>query len=264
MAPLDGDNINKCSRRVASRQLFVFDDTPYLLQPACQPLHSPCFENELMSHRPFQVLQRFFPRVAHSAGFALLLSMHLTFAGIDSGGGFEALGNQTIFCSIGEPFATDVSMVGSKLNVPGQVVVLYTLISSPGTADADQDGLPDDWENQYFGGTDASGNGDADGDGANNIMEFLAGTIPTNPSSVLRLSAIYSGGNLSVQIPSVNGREYRLHFSADLQTWSYVRSLFGNGSTITHTFRPANDDPSYATRTNKSKYFIRIEILNQP
>ena len=264
MAPLDGNKTNKCSHRVASRQLFVFDDTHHFLQPACRPFYSPCRENELMSHRPFQVLQKFFPRVAHSAGFALLLSMHLTHAGIDSGGGFEALGNQTIFCSIGEPFATDVSMIGSKLNVPGQVVVLYTLVSSPGTADADQDGLPDDWENQYFGGTNASGSADADGDGANNIMEFLAGTIPTDPSSVLRLSTTYSGGNLSVQIPSVNGREYRLHFSADLQTWAYVRSLFGNGSTITHTFSPASDDASYATRTNKSKYFIRIEILNQP
>lgn len=201
---------------------------------------------------------------ACQVGCALALTAHVGLAAIDSGGGFEALGNQTIWCSIGEPFATDVFMVGSKFNVPGQIVVLYTLVSSPGTADADQDGLPDDWENQYLGGTNASGSGDADGDGANNIMEFLAGTDPSVPLSVLRLSAVYSGGNLSVQIPSVNGREYRLQFSADLQTWSYVRSLFGNGSTITHTFSPANDDPSYATRANKSKYFIRIEILNQP
>ena len=45
--------------------------------------------------------------------------------------------------------------------------------------DTDGDGLPDNWESQYFGsGTAANPTGDPDGDGRNNLQEFLAGTNP--------------------------------------------------------------------------------------
>ncbi len=64
--------------------------------------------------------------------------------------------------------------------------------SSTGTTwgeDANSDGLPDDWQLKYFGAATASwpaASEDSDGDGANNIREFLAGTDPTEKSSVLR------------------------------------------------------------------------------
>ena len=51
--------------------------------------------------------------------------------------------------------------------------------SSP--VDANHNGLPDAWE-QAFGLTDP--NGDADGDGASNLQECLAGTDPLDPLSV--------------------------------------------------------------------------------
>jgi hypothetical protein len=47
-------------------------------------------------------------------------------------------------------------------------------------ADGDGDGLPDWWENQYFGNTTSqSGGGDADGDGVNNLTEYQQGRDPT-------------------------------------------------------------------------------------
>ncbi len=50
--------------------------------------------------------------------------------------------------------------------------------------DTDGDGLPDWWEEKYFGGpTAAVAHEDFDGDGFTNLEEYLAGTDPTDPTS---------------------------------------------------------------------------------
>ena len=48
-----------------------------------------------------------------------------------------------------------------------------------GSADADGDGLLDDWETRYFGATSATPGADPDNDGASNLREFQEGTNPT-------------------------------------------------------------------------------------
>lgn len=54
------------------------------------------------------------------------------------------------------------------------------------TDDEDNDGLPDAWERFYFGNTWLYGaQDDPDGDGVTNINEYLRGTDPTDPDSVL-------------------------------------------------------------------------------
>ena len=61
--------------------------------------------------------------------------------------------------------------------------------------DTDGDGLADDWEQQYFGSTTgALPNDDPDGDGFNNLQEFLAGTDPTNATSVAAHQFDHPGG----------------------------------------------------------------------
>ncbi len=52
-------------------------------------------------------------------------------------------------------------------------------------ADTDADGLPDWWELQYFSNLTQNATGDFDGDGVNNLQEYLAGTSPTNAASKL-------------------------------------------------------------------------------
>lgn len=67
-------------------------------------------------------------------------------------------------------------------------------LSEPGTGrtwgeDENVDGLPDDWQGQYWGTKPEDwpgGSVDSDGDGATNASEYLAGTDPTDPNSVLR------------------------------------------------------------------------------
>jgi hypothetical protein len=49
--------------------------------------------------------------------------------------------------------------------------------------DSDADGLPDEWEIQYFGNLrDQSHSDDPDGDGVNNLAEMQAGTNPLDPA----------------------------------------------------------------------------------
>ena len=81
------------------------------------------------------------------------------------------------------------------------------------SVDTDGNGLPDWWEQQFFGhltGTDP--NADPDHDGASNLAEFLAGTNPTNFNSALRLTALPAAGTNGVVLewPGVAGRYYRL------------------------------------------------------
>ena len=69
--------------------------------------------------------------------------------------------------------------------------------------DADKDGLPDCWEVQYFGNTYQVPNGDPDGDGNSNLTEYLDGTDPTDPQSMLaRLTLVTVGPGAAVASPS--------------------------------------------------------------
>lgn len=53
--------------------------------------------------------------------------------------------------------------------------------------DADQNGLPDQWELRVFGYTNVDPDADPDGDGVSNFQEFLANTEPLPPAPVIRL-----------------------------------------------------------------------------
>jgi len=98
------------------------------------------------------------------------------------------------------PALASKTITGRRLNLAGIV-------------DTDANGLPGWWEQQYFAqpaGTNP--NGDADGDGASNLAEFLAGTVPTNATSALRLTATRGpqAGQVTLQWPAAAGRYYRL------------------------------------------------------
>jgi hypothetical protein len=56
--------------------------------------------------------------------------------------------------------------------------------------DSDNDGLPDSWELANFGTLNFGANDDPDHDGMSNRAEFIAGTNPNNPTSVLRLTKV--------------------------------------------------------------------------
>src|SRR6266404_494284 len=78
--------------------------------------------------------------------------------------------------------------------------------------DSDGNGLPDWWEQQYFGtltGTDP--NADPDQDGANNRAEWLAGTNPLQTSSAFRILSVQrTNQDVRITWNTVGGHNYTL------------------------------------------------------
>ncbi len=90
--------------------------------------------------------------------------------------------------------------------------------------DSDGDGLPDDWENFYFGSLIYSGTNDVDGDGISNQAEYQAGTIPTASTDALRLLSIRRElpATAEVHFAHAPGRQYSIYRSDDLENWQAV------------------------------------------
>jgi len=85
--------------------------------------------------------------------------------------------------------------------------------------DSDDDGIRDLWELHYFGNTtNASSVTDADGDLFTDIEEFYAGTVPTNPLSLLCVSelTIAPGDNLVLCWQSASNRVYKVVTTTNL------------------------------------------------
>jgi hypothetical protein len=92
-------------------------------------------------------------------------------------------------------------------------------------ADTEGDGLPDNWEADYFGAATAAHPGeDPDGDGALNWQEYVAGTDPTNALSCLKVDRITPGGNATVlQFLAVSNRTYTAQFTDGLGPAAWQR-----------------------------------------
>jgi hypothetical protein len=100
-------------------------------------------------------------------------------------------------------------------------------MSQPGTGktwgeDNNYDGLPDDWEARYFGPDPSnwpSASADSDGDGATNLQEFLAGTDPTDPNSVLRVRITPTAQGPRLDWNTEPGIIYQVQSRGADQTW---------------------------------------------
>ncbi len=92
-----------------------------------------------------------------------------------------------------------------------------TTISRP---DSDNDGISDTWEYLHFDNlTTATPTSDQDGDGTSDRAEYYAGTLPDDPTSLLKIvthtySVDYTQADIS--FTSVATRNYRLEYDADL------------------------------------------------
>jgi len=88
---------------------------------------------------------------------------------------------------------------------------------STGFVDTDNDGFDDNYELEKFGDLTRDGAGDKDGDGATDLHEFLAGTDPDNPNSLLEvIVTVDQGGNPIVTWEIQPGLTYRLQTTTSL------------------------------------------------
>jgi hypothetical protein len=83
--------------------------------------------------------------------------------------------------------------------------------------DANGNGLPDQWEADFFpGGLDP--NADDDGDGLDNRSEYIAGTNPTNSASYLKVGEIESTGGATISFPAMANKTYTVEYKDGLDT----------------------------------------------
>ena len=81
--------------------------------------------------------------------------------------------------------------------------------------DGDVDGMYDAWETNHFGSTEASlPGGDPDEDGFVNRDEFIAGTLPLEPSSFFRINQTQDSDITWATVP---GRTYSVYWTDDLE-----------------------------------------------
>ncbi|QBG49195.1 hypothetical protein EGM51_17990 [Verrucomicrobia bacterium S94] len=97
----------------------------------------------------------------------------------------------------------------------------YSLLISGIPSDSDTDSIPDFWEMQYFGSTTgALASQDSDGDGADNLTEYISGFDPTDPASVFAITTQEAGPNggapFVITWDAVEGRIYNVKRSHDL------------------------------------------------
>ena len=99
--------------------------------------------------------------------------------------------------------------------------------NSGGVGDSDNDGMDDAWELAHFQTLARDGAGDFDGDGMTDLQEYLAGSNPTDPASVLRILAIAPGNSYTLTLQVLAGRGCTLQFRDDLGTseWRKLKDI---------------------------------------
>jgi hypothetical protein len=92
--------------------------------------------------------------------------------------------------------------------------------------DADRDGMADAWEADHGFDSTRAGDADldADGDGMSNRSEYVAGTDPHNPASLLTVQIARSAAGLVVRFDAVAGRSYSLFSTTNIAGDAWVKA----------------------------------------
>lgn len=125
-----------------------------------------------------------------------------------------------------------------------------------GFVDANGNGIDDAWELAHFGSlTNATSESDYDGDGFLDLHEYLAGTQPTNPASLLVATAVTNspGAGTIIVWQSASNRAYAIERAAD------AAAAFAAIATNLPAVPPLNVYTDSVTTNASGVYRIRLQ-----
>jgi hypothetical protein len=136
---------------------------------------------------------------------------------------------------------------------------VYTQKWEVAAADTDGDGIPDWWENEYFGDLISSGIGsNYDEDASSDFEEYVADTVPTNPASVFvsqvtNTASAAGTTTLMAGPPTSTGRVYDVWWTTSLEApiaWTrYGLDVPGISNTTPVMLTVTNDGANRIYRT---------------
>ena len=156
---------------------------------------------------------------------------------------------------------TTATIQGTYSGVSATLVVTILNITDDDDGPYAGDGLPDDWQVANFGegSTVAGPTADPDGDGQNNLLEYLASTNPNLATSVFTVRIEPVAGQPTHKAivfgPVATGRTYRVLSSTDLSAASWT-DISGprTGASGNLTFTD--------TAATSARKFYRVQISN--
>jgi hypothetical protein len=153
-----------------------------------------------------------------------------------------------------------------EVKITGTTTVIYgfdqgTDLVAP--ADADGDGIPDDWERLYNNGDTGSMNETTDGDqdGLLDIQEYVLGSDPNSASSGRpQPQTTRTADGFQISFPTVPGRQYKVFYRDSLTNSSQQLSAIKPGEA-----NPVSGDGTAKTVTDTnsataSRRFYHVEI----
>ena len=142
-------------------------------------------------------------------------------------------------------------------------------------ADANNDGLPDAWQEWQLyqagrrigtPGWDInliSKDGDFDGDGTSNYLEYLAGTFAGDAAERFDLRMLAKTPTaVSFEFYAITGKVYSIEQSTDLKTWATVPMTTGLGDATATYYRATAVGilPAYVAASPGAARFYRLTV----
>jgi T5SS/PEP-CTERM-associated repeat protein len=192
----------------------------------------------------------------------------LTFTGTVTNNGSIFAVNGT-FINFYGPVINDGSLVTTNGSVRfwAGIVNYGSLVLDP-SGDADGDGIPNGWAQQYFGhplgqASDLSRAGDdPDGDGMSNLQEYLAGTDPTNSGWYLHITSMTPQDNdLLVTWMMGPGKTNALQATAGALNGTYSTNGFADIFIVTNTVGTITNYLDLGAATNGPTRYYRVRLV---